>query len=290
MRKNRRRLRLVLATGLLIAAGLAWWIFRPVGPQSRLVELYYSDPQAMFLVPVTETVPVAAKTDPETVVSVVKALSRPPKGLFPAVPGDASPSAFVKDKVATVTLVLAPTGAGSEQLMANALAKAVGHLPNIEQVRLVLKDSQGRDFLSEHLDLALPLRADDPERENSWQAYGPSARVYWSTPDGTYLVPLQIPLEKQDASKPMESAFKTLLAGPASLQCGFLNPSVPPSSKPSFLGIREGIAEVRPGGTLSETAKRAIVLTLTEFNSVKAVHFEGEKETLPRPRWVNKTP
>ncbi|HBN10149.1 MAG TPA: hypothetical protein DD435_16430 [Cyanobacteria bacterium UBA8530] len=290
MRKNRRRLRLALATGLLIAVGVAWWIFHPVGPQSRLIELYYSDPQAMFLVPVTETFSVSGKTGPETVVSVVKALARPPKGLFAAVPADASPSAFVKDKVATVTLALSPTGAGSEQLMANALAKAVGHLPDIEQVRLVLKDSQGRDFPSEHLDLAVPLRADDPERENSWQAYGPSARVYWSTTDGTYLVPLQIPLEKQDASRPMESAFKTLLAGPASLQCAFLNPSIPSSVKPSFLGIREGIAEIRPGGTLPETAKRAIVLTLTEFNSVKAVHFEGEQENLPRPLWINKTP
>ena len=108
MGKNQRRLRLILiAAGLLLAFGLAWWVFRPVGAQPRLVELYYADPQAMFLVPVTENIPAAAKTNSETVVSVVKALSLPPKGLYPAIPKDASPSVVLKDKVATVTLVLA---------------------------------------------------------------------------------------------------------------------------------------------------------------------------------------
>lgn len=280
------RLALLGAAGLLIGAATAGIAFFLLPKPQTSLEVYYSDPQFMFLVPVSRTL----EKTPEGVLS---ALAQPPKGLVPILPKEATASATLNGNQGFVTLRIPTLGGGSEQLMAAGIVKSLSGL-GAQEVKLSLQDPQGKEYPSEHLDTSAPMHATDPEMENTWQwAEGATARVYWST--AGYLVPLRIPLP--EAARPIESSFRALLQGPESLECSFLAASVPASLHPSLQGIRDGVAEVKvenpealPAETW-ETAQRAMVLTLTEFRSVTGVRFLGTDlpgTPVTRPAWINR--
>lgn len=278
-----------IATAIAVAIGLMAFQWFP-WPQE--IEFYYADPQATFLVPVTQKVAFPHSTL-KAIPTVLEGLSHAPKGLTPLVSKQSNPKLSLQDRTANVTLQTATYGGGLEQLMASALTKSLCQLPGIQQVGLTLSDSQGNPLESEHLDLSEPFRPDAPENENTWLTDGSPTKVYWATPDQHFLVPLQVSLT--DAAKPIESTWEILLAGPRAIDCSQLAPSIPSGIKLTWLGLTEGIAHVGVENQKLpkpqwEITQRAIVLTLTEFRSIHGVQFQGSgltPDVIRRPKWIN---
>lgn len=278
-----------IASAIAVAIGLIAFQWTP-WPQE--VECYYADPQATFLVPVTQKVAIP-RASIKAIPKLLDLLAQAPKGLTPVVPKQNSPQIALQNQTAKVTLQVPPYGGGIEQLMASALTKSLCQLPDIQQVGLTLADAQGKPFESEHLDLSEPFRPDAPENENSWLTEGSPTKVYWATPDQRFLVPLQVSLT--DASHPIENTWRILLAGPRSIDCPLLAPSVTPNLKLSWQGLTKGIAHIgveqqnlpKPQWKMTQ---RAIVLTLTEFHSIHGVKFQGSgltPDVIRRPKWIN---
>lgn len=297
---TRSKLRLGLLLGLiailLLLAGLAGWNWLQRS-ESRAYTLYYTDTQAMYLVPVSNWAELP-RDEREALTRILGELSRPPEGLQPTLPKGASAEVqTISHGQANITLRLPATlGSGGERLLAGAVTKTAASLGGVREVRLQLRNAQGNAYESQHLDLSAPLSPNDPGVENLFldgAQEGLMVTLYYATSDGRYLVPLRRALPARFRAKPLEGSFDLLLAGPPSELSTILAPSVPAAPAIGWGGVRNGVAQITWPSDLeapSAQALRAIALTLTEFDGVHAVRLQqGDLEIAysPRPETVN---
>ncbi len=285
---------------LLLLAGLAGWAWygahRTV---DRDVTLYYTDAQAMYLVPVSaeRSLP---RDDASALATLLEALGQPPAGLQATLPaGTEAEVQSISNGLANVTLRLPLTmGSGGERLLAGSVIKTSVSLGNVREVRLKLLDRRGAPYESQHLDLSSPLSPTDPGLENLYldgAQEGLMVTLYYATPDGKYLVPLRRPLPPAYRSQPLEGSFQLLVAGPPAELAGILGPSVPSHAGIGWGGVSEGVARIHwpvDQPAPSEPVLRAFALTLTEFEGIGAVSLirqEREVAASRRPQAVNPT-
>lgn len=275
---------LLLVTGL---ASWAWWA--SMRPAERAVTLYYTDAQAMFLIPVSQERALPGQ-DTEALAELLESLSKPPEGLTSPLPaGTEATVQTISNGLASVTLQLPSSmGSGGERILAGAVVRTAASLGSVREVKLQLRDRQGTPYESQHLDLSAPLSPTAPETENLYLEGGQAGltvTLYYATPDGRYLVPLRRPLPPQYGSQPLEGSFQLLVAGPPPELATFLSPSVPAHPGIGWGGIDQGTARIlwppdQPPP--SPLAMRAFALTLTETEGIQAVAVTRQDQELAR--------
>ncbi|MBO9540938.1 GerMN domain-containing protein [bacterium] len=310
MARSQRVALTALALTLALGAGLvAFW--RQGSPAERApareVTLYYLDPQAMFLVPVSRKLPLPQAPDRALQAALDRLVSDVPPGLAPALPPSTQASVSgLKDGKAGVTLRLkgpAP-GSGGEQLMAAAVVRTAGALDGIQEVALALEGPDGKPLASEHLDLSQPFSPTDPGMENLYLEGGSglAVTVYYRLPNAPYLVPIRVPLPAAYQHEPLKGSFALLLDGPPPALSAFLAPSLPSPRAWRWNGLEDGNARILWKGSEppQPLAVRALALTLTERGGIQAVRIDGEAGPLstkvgpfdlgrpiPRPEAIN---
>ena len=296
-KRKPKRLGIVWLILLLLVAGAAWGWFRATRTITRDITLYYTDAQAMYLVPVSEerTLP---KDQAKALAQILDALSQPPAGLQATLPkGTVAEVQKISNAQANVSLQLpASMGSGGERLLAGAVVKTAASLGTVREVRLQLRDPQGNPYESQHLDLSTPLTPTDPGIENLYldgAGEGLMVTLYYATPDGRFLVPLRRPLPPAYRSQPLEGSFQLLMAGPPVELNGILGPSVPADPAIGWGGVEDGVARIlwppdQPAP--NEHVLRAFALTLTEFDGIRQVSLTQQGQEIassPRPKAVN---
>lgn len=275
-----------LALALVLGAGLlAFWRQGDGAERAPASEttLYYLDPQAMFLVPVSRGLPLPKAPERALQMVLDRLASEVPRGLAPALPPNTRASVKgLKDGKASVTLRLAgpAPGSGGEQLMAAAVVRTAGTLDGIQEVALSLEGPDGKPLASEHLDLSQPLSPTDPGMENLYLEGGSglAVTVYHRIPRAPYLVPIRIPLPAAYQNEPLKGSFALLLDGPPPALGAFLAPSLAPASAWRWNGLEGNTARVLWKGSEppQAIAVRALALTLTEGGGIQAVRIDGE--------------
>lgn len=296
-KRKPKRLGIVLLILLLLVAGAAWGWFRATRTITRDVTLYYTDAQAMYLVPVSEerTLP---KDPAKALGQILDQLSQPPAGLQATLPkGTVAEVQRISNAQANVSLQLpASMGSGGERLLAGAVVKTAASLGTIREVRLQLRDPQGNPYESQHLDLSTPLTPTDPGIENLYldgAGEGLMVTLYYATPDGRFLVPLRRPLPPAYRSQPLEGSFQLLMAGPPVELNGILGPSVPADPGIGWGGVEDGVARIHwppDQPAPNEHVLRAFALTLTEFDGIRQVSLTQQGQEIAssaRPKAVN---
>ncbi|HEY9899699.1 MAG TPA: GerMN domain-containing protein [Pantanalinema sp.] len=296
-----------LALALALGAGLvAFW--RQGKPAERAgareVTLYYLDPQAMFLVPVSRRLPLPPGTD-RALQAALDRLEDVPPGLASALPPMTRATVSgIKDGKAGVTLRLsgAAPGSGGEQLMAAAVVRTAGAIDGIQEVALSLEGPDGKPLASEHLDLSQPLSPTDPGMENLYLegGNGLTVTIYYRVPRSSYLVPVRVPLPAAYQNEPLKGGFALLLDGPPPALAAFLSPSLPGAWR--WNGLEGTTARILWKGSEppQPLAIRALALTLTEREGIRAVRIDTEAGPLatkvgpfdlgrpvPRPEAIN---
>lgn len=280
-----RRARFVVLLLLLVAGtALGVWRLQPKGVE-RTVTLYYLDPQGMYLVPVTERLVLPGSRKAALQAALKELIDEVPPGLMaPVPPGSKVEVQNLSDGRADVTLRIADgaLGSGGEQMLAGALVRTAANAEAIQEVKLSLLDAKGGPWQSEHLDLTRPLTTTDPGMENLYlgEGSGLTVMVYYRLPRTEYLVPLRIPLPAKRQNEPLKGSFALLRQGPPGELRTFLDPSLEAATDLRWTGLETDVAQVlwknAPEATPSETAIRAMVLTLTESGRIKAVQFMRE--------------
>ncbi|MNR86206.1 Sporulation and spore germination [compost metagenome] len=283
---------------LLLLAGLgAWGWYASTRPETREVTLFYTDAQAMYLVPVSEA-RALPRDDGKALGKLLNELTQAPVGLQATLPqGTVAEVQRISNGQANITLQLPGTmGSGAERLMAGAVVKTAASLGSVREVRLQLRDRAGKAYESQHLDLSTPLSPTDPGVENLYldaTGEGLMVTLYYATPDGRYLVPLRRPLPAAYRTQPLEGSFQLLIAGPPAELQGILAPSVPAPPGIGWGGVSSGVARIHwPEGqpAPSEQALRAFALTLTEFDGIRQVSLTRQDQEIAsslRPQAVN---
>lgn len=296
---TRKKARLAfLIAALLLLAGLAggYW-FWSTRHETRNYTLYYTDPQAMYLIPVSEA-RALPRDDGKALTALLNELTQAPVGLQATLPpGTVAEVQRISNGQANITLQVPTTmGSGAERLLAGAVAKTAASLGSVREVRLQLRNREGAPYESQHLDLSSPLSPTDPGVENLYldgAGEGLMVTLYYATADGRYLVPLRRPLPPAYRTQPIEGSFQLLIAGPPSELSGILGPSVPVDPGIAWGGVAMGVAQIdwpmdQPAP--SDQALRAFALTLTEFDGIRQVSLKQhgrEVATSMRPAAVN---
>lgn len=288
----------ILLLAILLLAGLAGgtWVWS-TRHETRNFTLYYTDPQAMYLIPVSEA-RALPRDDGKALTELLNELTQAPAGLQPTLPeGTVAEVQRISNGQANITLQLPSTmGSGAERLLAGAVAKTAASLGSVREVRLQLLNREGAPYESQHLDLSAPLSPTDPGVENLYldgAGEGLMVTLYYTTPDGRYLVPLRRPLPPAYRTQPIEGSFQLLIAGPPSELTGILGPSVPANPGIGWGGVAMGVAQVdwpidQPAP--SEQALRAFALTLTEFDGIRQVSLKQHGQEIAssmRPTAIN---
>ena len=301
-RRKRKPIRLVIVLlVLLLLAGLGGWLWlRFTRSETQTFTLYFTDAQAMFLVPVTgeQALP---RDEVKALNRLLSALSEPPSGLQAVLPpGARAEVQRISNGQANITVQLpASMGSGAERLLAGAVVKTAASLSAVREVRLQLRDPEGNPYESQHLDLSTPLTPTDPGVENLYldgTGEGLMVTLYYATPDGHYLVPLRRPLPPAYRTQPLEGSFQLLMAGPPAELSGILGPSVPTDPGIGWGGVAQSVARIHWPPDLappSEHALRAFALTLTEFDGIRQVSVTRQDEEIAtslRPTAVNLSP
>lgn len=282
MARSPRAALTAVAIALALGVGITalWRQAKPAERAERPVTLFYLDPQAMFLVPVSRDLGLPREAD-RALQTALDRLADVPPGLAPALPpGTAVRVRGLKDGKAGVTLKLAgpAPGSGGEQLMAAAVVRTAGAIDGIQEVSLALEGPDGKPLASEHLDLSQPLSPTDPGMENLFLEGGSglAVTVYYRLPHSTYLVPVRVPLPAAYQNEPLKGGFALLLEGPPPALAPFLAPSL--SGTWRWNGLQGDTARVLWKGQSAPeaTAVRALALTLTERGGIRGVRIEGE--------------
>lgn len=286
MARSQRAALSALALALVLGAGLvAFWRQGESAPRAtaRQVTLYYLDPEARFLVPVSETLPMPKAPERALQAALDHLATSVPPGLAPSLPSRTTAMVKgLKDGKASVTLRLSGSapGSGGEQLMAAAVVRTAGTLDGIQEVSLSLEGADGKPLSSEHLDLSQPLSPTDPGMENLYLdgGSGLAVTVYYRLPRAPYLVPVRVPLAADYQNEPLKGSFALLLDGPPAPLSPFLAPSLSPASAWRWNGLEGDVARVLWKGRElpPPAAVRALALTLTEAGGIRAVRIDGE--------------
>lgn len=283
---------------LVLLAGLGGWSwYRATRAVERVVTLFYTDPQAMYLVPVTSE-QALPKDDAPALAKMLSELTQAPAGLQPTLPaGTVAEVQRISHGQANVTLRLPSTlGSGGERLLAGAVVKTAASLGSVREVRLQLRDREGSPYESQHLDLSTPLSPTDPGVENLYlegAQQGLMVTLYYTTPDGRYLVPLRRPLPPAYRTQPLEGSFQLLVSGPPAELAGILGPSVPANPGIGWGGVSQSVARIlwpQDEPAPSDQALRAFALTLTEFDGIRQVSLTRADHEIAhalRPEAVN---
>lgn len=299
-RRNRQAPGLRILLGLLLLAGLAfggWWWWHGRQTVQRPITQYFTDTQAMFLVPVSrfEQLP---SSEAEALERVLEGLTSPPAGLQPTLPlGTNAEVQSISNGQANVQIAVPSSmGSGAERLLVGAVVRTAASLGSVREVRLQMKDRQGTPYESQHVDLSAPLTPTDPGIENLYLDGGMdglTVTLYYATRDGRYLVPLRRPLPPQYGAQPLEGSFQLLVAGPPPELADSLSPSVPSHPGIGWGGVDQGVARIQWAADQpppSESALRAFALTLTEFDGVRQVSITQHDQEIAnsqRPAAVN---
>ncbi len=300
-RRTRKRARVGIGlVVLLLLAGLAGWGWWANRSEEKAYTLYYTDPQAMYLIPVSgeRALP---RDDAKALTELLTALTQAPAGLQATLPaGTVAEVQRISNGQANISLRLPGSmGSGGERLLAGAVVKTAASLGTVREVRLQLRDRQGSPYESQHLDLSTPLSPTDPGVENLYldgAQEGLMVTLYYATADGRYLVPLRRPLPPAYRTQPMEGSFQLLVAGPPAELIGILGPSVPADPGIGWGGVSQGVARIHwpiDQPAPSEQAVRAFALTLTEFEGIRQVSLTRQDQEIarsPRPAVVNVEP
>ncbi|HEY9721663.1 MAG TPA: GerMN domain-containing protein [Oscillatoriaceae cyanobacterium] len=264
---------------LAVGVGVYYWVGNRA--PARNVELYYADPQGMFLVPVDRplTLPQAPA---EWAQAVVAALRTPPrKGLVSPVTPDvklleasyAAPDWQLKVQVGE------NFGTTSERLVAGSLVRSfLASYPGSKEVTLRLVGASGQEFEGQHLDLSEPFHdADFVNTLDEAPSGGLNATVWWALPDGGTLAPIQVTLA-HGSGVPPRDALASWTAGPPAASRLFLASVLPPGQSVHWAGLQAGVARVELAKAPRDDAPdrrfvEAALLTLTGEPGVTAVQF-----------------
>lgn len=292
-----RRSWLIGVVGLALAVGgaggYAWW---QTQDQPQRLEVFYGDAQAMFLVPIEDTVVLPPPRQSEAWArAVFERMRKAPNADVATLVNPEVQLLKAEWRKPTWTLhvrLAKGMGSVSESLLAGSLVRTfVGSYPEAEQVELRFFGADGKPYLSQHLDLSRPLTAADfSNRLDGQGGKGLPATVWWKAAGGDKLVPVQVPLTGGSGSPPRD-AFDRLVAGPPGEAGSFLQPVVPQGLTPEWGQLEGGVARINlnrdvPKGAQGEAFVEATVLTLTEFSAVQAVQFL--RDGLPMPDAVGK--
>lgn len=272
----------ILALVALVGLGLAGvQLLHPHAPAQRL-ELYYSDPQAMFLIPVEEPADPAAASPAAWAESVVGRLRQAPDAsLVPVLTPDIKIlEASYHAPQWNLKLEVGPGfGSAMERLAVGSLVKSfVASYPGADRVEVRLMNPDGKPYEGQHLDLSRPLTgADFVNRLDGGAPSNLDAVVWWRVAGGSHLVPVQVPMAGKSGSL-TQDAFERLVAGPPASSQAFLGGVVPSGLKVRWEGVEDTVARVSlegelPQGPEAERFVAATVLTLTEQKPIDAVQF-----------------
>lgn len=289
--------RWILLVALTLGAGAGgWWLISRNGTRAQAVTLYYADPQAMYLVPVTQTLELPMRRK-QALEQVVSELHSPPPGLHTALPPGSDLEILAANPVQTRLKVRLSTvpGSGSEQLMIKSLVKTAGSL-GFTEVAIALFDARGGRLESQHMDLSEPLSPTSPGMENlHLDGEGLAVNVYYRLPRSSYLVPVRVPLSAARSDRPIEGSIALLRDPPPGIS-PFAASALPPGTDIRWNGLEGNTAQILWKGAMatgSAEAIRAIALTLTQFEEVKAVRVQPEgpgtqpSKPISRPPAVN---
>lgn len=303
---------LFIAVSLFVLVGLAatgvFQISRPEVP--RPVRLFYSDAQAMFLVPVDAALPMPPFEQEQAWAGALleRLAASPEPALVPVVTPDVRLlEADWSAPLWTIKLQLGSGfGSAMERLLVGGVVQSlVASTPGAERVQLSLVGGNGKPWESQHLDLSRPLApADVANQLGDPGRSGLAATIWWRSAGGEALVPVRVPLTGQ-AGTPPADALARLAAGPPADGAAFLSPVAPAALAPRWRGLEEAIAQVDlaapvPADAAGADFIAAVALTLTEIEGVRAVRFtvDGQRaagrvgefslaEPVARPERIN---
>jgi hypothetical protein len=289
---------LVAVVFVLAAAGgvgaYVYWSGQDVGQR---LEVFYCDTQAMFLVPIEDTVVLPRPEKATAWAEAVFAHMRrsPNKDVTSLITPEVKLKQATWQKPTwTLHVQMGPgMGSVSENLLAGSLVRTfLASYPGAEQVELRFFGADGKPYLSQHLDLSKPLTAADFSNQVGGTGRGLQATLWWQVKGGAQLVPVQVPLSGKTGSPPQD-AFLRLVAGPPSEAGSFLEPVVPTGLTPEWGRLEGETVSINlnrdvPADPRGERFIEATVLTLTEFPTIKSVQFL--RDGLPMPASVGPYP
>jgi hypothetical protein len=249
------------------------------------VILYYADPQAMFLIPVSITLKLGRisldnVSKPEHIQPVLEELGKPrnDKDLKPAIPPgvkfkDITVNREKKEIDLTIDTEKKRLGDTDEMLMDGALVNTLTELNGINSVKI----NPGN--LQTDLDYSEPMTRED--WRNLWytgEEIGEKnslAVVYWLSKDRKYFVPVTVPIPKNDVT----ALLKVLKTGPQGSRKNFLEPSINPALDIIIKAGNMNNIDIELknkselGQSVFENTKKAVLLTISELKIFETVKF-----------------
>ncbi len=251
----------------------------------QVVVLYYSDPQGMYLIPISTTMKLNSNnldniTKPKQVVPILEEIksSRGDKDLRACIPSEVSFSDIEihrdkKEIDLTINSQKKRLGDNDEQLMIGAIVNTLTELKGFSSVKI----NPGN--LQSDMDFSEPFTRD--EWKNLWYTDGElddkksAANVYWFTKNRKYLVPIVIPILKNDIT----SLLKLLKAGPQGSRKDYLENSIPVSLDIIIKAVNLNHIDVELKSkqeisrSIYEDSKKAVLLTISDLNVFDTVKF-----------------
>jgi hypothetical protein len=249
----------------------------------EVVVLYYSDPQGMYLIPISTTMKLNNLdniTKPKQITPILEEIkiSRGDKNLRACVPPGVSFSEIEihrdkKEIDLTINSEKKRLGDTDEQLMIGAIVNTLTELKGFSSVKI----NPGN--LQSDIDFSNPFSKD--EWKNLWFIDGELdekkslANVYWLTKNRKYLVPIVLPILKNDVT----SLLKVLKAGPQGTRKDYLENSIPSSLGIIIKAVNLNHIDIELKSkqelsrSIYEDSKKAVLLTISDLNVFDTVKF-----------------
>ena len=252
--------------------------------RDQVVILYYSDPQAMYLIPVSTTIKTSADLEnvskAKHIIPLFEELmvSRDEKNLHSCIPkGIKFKDIEIKPENKEIDLTLDTEkqrlGDTDEQMMVGAIVNTLTELNGFTTVKI----NPGN--LQTDMDYSEPITRESWRNlwylEDELNEKNTLAFVYWLSKDRKYFVPLTIPIPKNDVT----TLLKVLKNGPQGSRKTYLERSINPAldiiikaSNMNHIDIelksKQDLAK-----SVYEEAKTAVLLTISELNVFETVKF-----------------
>lgn len=254
-------------------------------PSEQVVVLYYSEPQGMYLIPVSTTMKIdnfAPDTipKPQSILSLLGELSLPQKdkGLRSCIPLgisflNAEINSEKKEVILTINAQNKRLGDADELLMIGAIVNTLTEFEWVKSVRIIpvnfKTEMDYTEAFTRDIWRNLWYTESEIDQNNSL------VLVYWLSKDRKYFVPVIIPIPKND----VPSLLKILKKGPSGNRGNYLDNSIHSSIDIIIKAVNMNHIdiELKSKKELSENiynnTKEAVLLTISELKIFDTIKF-----------------
>jgi hypothetical protein len=253
--------------------------------KEQVVNLYYRDPQAMYLIPVSTTMKLGRNNldnveDPEQILPLLDELakSRGDKSLISCIlPGIKFKDIEIKKDAKEIDLTIDTEkkrlGDKDEEMLIGALVNTLTDLNGFNSVKInpgnLQTDMDYSEPITREAWLNMWYMGDELNEKNAL------AIVYWYTKDKKYYVPVTVSIPKNDVS----TLLSVLKKGPQGNRKAFLEPSINPSldiiiKAGNMNNIDIELKSKRDlAKSIYDDSKKAVLLTISELKIFETVKF-----------------